>query len=147
MNTSTRTRVAHAFVMAMALLAMATSGCSAMLSRPPPALPLATAGECSRARGPEIVDAVAGGVAGGFAAALLGAALFDYETSKDEVQSSWNVHRVQPSPGLLVAGGLATASMVGLLTSAKYGHDSTRACDAARAELRLRAAPPWPPRP
>jgi ammonia channel protein AmtB len=147
MSISTRTRVARAFVLAMALPAIAATGCSAMLSRPPSALPLATAGECSRARAPEIVDAVAGGVAGGVAAILLGAALFDYETSKDDVQSSWNVHRVQPSPGLLVVGGLATASMVGLLTSAKYGHDSARACDAARAELRLRAAPPWQPRP
>ncbi|MEA2700831.1 MAG: hypothetical protein QOI66_5102 [Myxococcales bacterium] len=144
---STRAHVARAFVMAVALPVIAATGCSAMLSRPPPARPLAAASDCSRGRAPEIGDAVAGGVTGGVAAILLSAALFDYETSKDEVQSSWNVHRVQPNPGLLVVGGLAMASMVGLLTSAKYGRDSARACDAARAELHLRTAPPWQPLP
>jgi len=144
MKTSGPSRL-HVLVVAALVPALATStmGCSAMMSRPPPDHPMAEERECSRARAPEIVDAIAGGVTGGVALVLLGAALIGYESRKDDVQASWAAQRIEPDTGLVATGALGVAAGVGLLASAKYGRESARACDAARAELRRRQAPPW----
>jgi hypothetical protein len=142
-----RDELSRAWLVRASLLTLAATGCSALVSRPPPAHPLVEERDCSRGRAPEIVDSIAAGVAGGFTGIFAASTLLEYESEKDDVQPSWDVHSVAPSKGLLITTAVGAATTFALIASARYGRESSRACDAARAELRLRDPYRWAPRP
>jgi len=131
--------------------AMATTGCSAMLSKPPRQAPIVSFYDCSDSKLPVLLDGFWIIDAGAVALAGFGGAAIRNSQAKDDIAPSWN-----PRPDtsglmtLLAIGTVATGVTVGLIYSALYGARSADACIAARADLLSRppvylAPPPGPP--
>jgi hypothetical protein len=122
-------------------------GCSALSSRPPVTVPLASLSECSRSRAPAIGDVIMAGVAGGTTVVSLGIAAIQKSAAENEIVPSWDPHtRADANVGTFVTVGIiAAAATVGLVASARYGFHGASECRAAQQELLLRSSPPQPP--
>jgi hypothetical protein len=130
-------------------LGLATTGCSYMVSRPPPARPLVSPDECSRSRGPVVGDVIGAIETGSVAVLFLGAAGIQYVNNTEAVVPSWDAHPLSVDKALLIGSALSVAATAAFIASAGHGLDSARACDAARLDLYWRSGtpPPQPPPP
>jgi hypothetical protein len=135
----------NVLVVSLALVP-ATTGCSAMSSRPPPRRPLVSPEECDTSRWPVVGDVYWAVNTASLALVLLGAAGIQYINNTQTVVPSWDARPLSVSKGLLIGGALSLAATVALGRSAAYGLDSARACDAAQMQwyLRMAATPPGP---
>jgi len=130
---------------AIALL-VAVCGCSAVLSKPPPARPLQSPHECLPDTGPPIGDVVLAGVSGAVGVIALGISRLDDMEAAVETDPSWDPHtKSDAHAGTILALGIAaTAVAVAATVSAGYGFGSARRCKTATRELMQRRAQPPP---
>jgi len=127
---------------ALALL-LAVSGCSAVLSQPPPTTAMSSLEDCRSWVAPPVGDLVAGvgaAVAGGMSLFVAGV---ERAEASNETDPSWDPHtKADAHANLLIAGGLvAIPAAVALFISARHGFRSAKECRAARLEY-MKAAPP-----
>lgn len=135
---------------ALAGLTLAPSGCSYLLSQPPPPEPLRWEGECSTSRLPVVGDVYLAINTGALAlVGIAGAGIAANNRSK-EIAPSWDTKADSTATTtLLIVGALGAAATVGLIKSASHGLDSARGCEAAQLSLLQRQAgwgapPAWP---
>jgi hypothetical protein len=119
---------------ALAAIGALASGCSMLLSEPPPARPLRHPTECSDSRLPAYSDVYLAINAGALAVLTAAVAGAQEANAEKQIVPSWD-----PSPqpaistaALLVIAGLSTAATYGLVQSARYGFRSAGDCEVAK---------------
>jgi hypothetical protein len=128
-------------------VALVLGGCSAILSTPPQATPLASPTDCSTSVAPPVGDVILAAVSGGVAAAGLGIAGLEKLRASNETAPSWDPHPTADANAntYLVVGLAAVPAAVALVISARHGFRSAKACKAATSDfLRRREPPPGP---
>jgi hypothetical protein len=129
-------------------VALVLGGCSAILSQPPPATPLAAPSDCSASAAPPVGDVILAAVSGGVAVAGVGIAGLEKVRASNETAPSWDPHPTADANAntYLVVGLAALPVAVGLVMSARHGFRSAKACRAATSDfLRQREPPPLRP--
>jgi hypothetical protein len=119
-------------------LTLTSAACSPLASVPPPNRPLVSPEQCSDSRWPVVGDTYLAINTGSISLLLFGVAAAEYAENTHKVVPSWDARPLAVSPGLLIGGVLSAAATAALIRSAKYGLDSARACERARAELYTR---------
>jgi len=132
---------------AVAAVAWAGSGCSALFTTPPPRTPLQAPEECTASVAPPIFDAILTGLTGATAVIGLNVAAYEQHEAGNEVQPSWDAHtRANVNANTYLTVGLvAQAAVLGFVASTRYGFRAVGRCRAARKELLRQQAAAEPP--
>jgi len=121
----------------MVIAVVASSGCSAIQSKRPPATPLRSFEDCSTEAGPAVRDTLLTIASGVTAVGGLGIGYVEKSEASHERVPSWDPHTKsdEHANALLVAGLVAIPATVAFYLSARYGYRNVRACKVARRDL------------